>query len=72
MNSQNNLKWFAENPRLIHELPVHDEDTGVWCVIKACRITGPIFYDNTVNAVRHVNNIPDQLFFLPNRRRKAT
>jgi hypothetical protein len=30
---------------------------GVWCAISARRITGPIFYDNTVNAAMYKNNI---------------
>jgi hypothetical protein len=26
VNYQNNRDWSAENPELIHELPVHDEE----------------------------------------------
>jgi hypothetical protein len=62
VNSQNNRYWSAENPRLIHELPLHDEGIGVWCVISAHRITKPIFYNNTVNATRYVNNILSPFF----------
>jgi hypothetical protein len=43
LNSQNKWYWSAENPRLIHELPLHYEKIGVWCAISAHRITGPIF-----------------------------
>jgi hypothetical protein len=57
VNSQNNWYWRAENPRFIHELPLPDEEIGVWCAINACRIIGTIFYNDTVNALRYVNNI---------------
>jgi hypothetical protein len=56
VNSQNNQYWSAENPRLIHVLPLHYEKIGVWCVINAHRMIRPIFYDNTVNAARYVNH----------------
>jgi hypothetical protein len=29
---------------------------SVWCAISTRRITGPIFYNNTVNAARYMNN----------------
>jgi hypothetical protein len=38
VNSQNNRFWSAENPRHIHEFPLHDEKIGVWCAISASRI----------------------------------
>jgi hypothetical protein len=57
VNSQNNRYWSAENARFVHELPLHDEINGVWCSISARRIIGPIYYDGTVDAARHVNNV---------------
>jgi hypothetical protein len=62
VNSQNNWYRSAENPRFIHKLPLHDETIGVWYAISAHRITGPIFYDDTVNAARYVNNILSPFF----------
>jgi hypothetical protein len=62
VNSQNNRYWSAENPKFIRELPLHDKRIGVWCVISASRIIGPIFYDDTVNAARYMNNILSPLF----------
>jgi hypothetical protein len=62
VNSQNNRYWSAENPRFIHELPLHDERIGVWCAINAHKIIGPIFYDDTVHAARYVNNILSPFF----------
>jgi hypothetical protein len=49
-------------PRLIYQLPIHDETIGVWCAISARRIIGSIFYDDGVNAARHVNNILSPFF----------
>jgi hypothetical protein len=43
VNSQTNRYWNAENPRIIHELPRHDEKIDVWCAVSARRIIGPIF-----------------------------
>jgi hypothetical protein len=37
VNSQNSGYRSAENPGLIHELPVHDEKTRVWCAMNARR-----------------------------------
>jgi hypothetical protein len=37
VNSQNSRYWSAESPGLIHELPLHDEKTGVWCAMSARR-----------------------------------
>jgi hypothetical protein len=57
MNSQNSWYWSAENLRCFHKLPLHDEKIGVWSVICARRIIRPIFYNDTVNASRYMNNI---------------
>jgi hypothetical protein len=62
VNFWNNQYWSAENPKFIHKLPFHDERIGVWCAISAYRIIGPIFYDDTVNAARYVNNILSPFF----------
>jgi hypothetical protein len=43
------------NPKLIHELHLHDEKGGVWCAVSACRIIRTFFYGNTDNAARYVN-----------------
>jgi hypothetical protein len=71
VNSQNNQFWSAENPGLIHELPLHGEKTGVWCVMSAPRLIGPIFYNNTVNAVRYTNNFLHPFFIELTEEKKA-
>jgi hypothetical protein len=59
---QNNRYWSAENPRFIHEHPLHDERIGVSCALSASRALGPIVYDDTVNAARYVGNILSPFF----------
>ena len=46
---QNNRYWSAENPRLIHETPLHGENVGVWFAVTAHRIIGPLVSDDTIN-----------------------
>jgi hypothetical protein len=40
--SHNNRFWSAENPALIHEMPLSDIKVGVWCATSATRDNGPI------------------------------
>jgi hypothetical protein len=35
VNSKNSWYWSAENSGIIHEIPLHDEKTGVWCALSA-------------------------------------
>jgi hypothetical protein len=44
VNSQNNWYWSSMNPRFNQEIPLYDPKVGVWCVIIAKQITGPIFF----------------------------
>ncbi|PSN33709.1 hypothetical protein C0J52_26546 [Blattella germanica] len=57
VNSQNSCYWDTENPHLVHEGPLHDLKVSVWCEISALRIIGPIFFYETLNSERYVNNI---------------
>jgi hypothetical protein len=45
VNSQNNRYCSSENPHALIELPLYDENRGMWCVIRANHIIGPIFYE---------------------------
>lgn len=40
--SSHNRFWSAENPALIHEMPLSDIKDGVWCATSATRDNGPI------------------------------
>jgi hypothetical protein len=37
-----------DNPHAIHQVPLHSEKVGVWCALSPRRITGPIFFHETV------------------------
>jgi hypothetical protein len=71
VNSQNNRYWSTENPRFIHKLPLYDERIDVRCAISARWIIGLMFYDDTINAARYVNNTLSPFFCRTNRRIKA-
>jgi hypothetical protein len=49
MNSQNTPLWESENPHAIHEDPLYCVKTGVLHTISQTQITGPIFFDCSVN-----------------------
>ena len=57
VNFQNSPYWSAKNRGIIHELWLHDDKIGVSCAIRAWSVTGSIFCDGTVYAVRYANNI---------------
>jgi inhibitor of nuclear factor kappa-B kinase subunit alpha len=62
VNSQNTRIWSDENPRSVHQIPLHDIKIGVWCAVSARRIIGPIFYHETVNSDRYVRHILEPFF----------
>ena len=62
--SQNNRYWSTENPRIIHEVPLHDAKIGVWCAVSAKRIIGPIFFEDTINSERYRTQILAPFFQL--------
>jgi hypothetical protein len=37
------------DPRDIMETPLHDPKVGVWCARSRNRMTGPIFFEDTIN-----------------------
>jgi hypothetical protein len=68
VNTQNCRIWGAENPRVIHEKPLHAQRATVWCGFWAGGVTGPYFFENeagnavTVNSVRYRNMITEFLW----------
>lgn len=63
VNKQNFRYWATENPRQLHEKPLHCEKVTVWCAISSFGIIGPYFFEDnngrtvTVNAERYVHMI---------------
>jgi hypothetical protein len=57
VNAQNVRIWSNENPHAIHQVPLHSEKVGVWCAVSPRRIIGSIFFHNTVNSDRYINDI---------------
>lgn len=68
VNKQNMRYWSANNPRELHQKPLHCERVTVWCAISRVGIIGPYFFEEnertvSVNAVRYREMITT--FFLP-------
>ena len=53
------IDWGEENPRIIHEKPMHPKRVTVWCALWSGGVIGPYFFENaageavTVNGVRY-------------------
>jgi hypothetical protein len=59
VNKQNRRFWAAENPRELHQRPLHTAKVSVWCGISQVGITGPYFFEEegatvTVTSERYV------------------
>ena len=46
VNKQNCRIWSDENPREIHQVPLHSEKVTVWCALWSGGIIGPYFFEN--------------------------
>jgi hypothetical protein len=63
VNKQNFRYWAIENPKTMHEKPLHCEKVTVWCALSAFGIIGPYFFEDdsgktvTVNSQRYVHMI---------------
>ena len=59
VNKQNFQSWATENPREIHQRPLHSPKVTVWCGVGKCGIFGPFFFEEgeetaTVTSDRHI------------------
>ncbi|KAL1488966.1 hypothetical protein ABEB36_014749 [Hypothenemus hampei] len=68
VNKQNMRYWSPDNPRQLHEKPLHSQRVTVWCALSRVGIIGPWFFEENERAVsvtsdRYVRMI--QEFFLP-------
>lgn len=73
VNKQNCRFWAEDNPRQLHETPLHSQKVTVWCAISAQQIVGPYFFEEgaatvTVTAERYLRMLED--FFIPELRRR--
>lgn len=68
VNKQNCRIWASENPREIHEHPLHPVKVTVWCGITSSRIIGPYFFEDvdgntvTVNGNRYRQMLQEYFF----------
>ena len=68
VNKQNCRIWASENPREIHEHPLHPLKVTVWCGVTSSRIIGPYFFEDsdgnteTVNGNRYRQMLQEYLF----------
>ena len=60
VNKQNFRYWAPENPRQLHERPLHSPFVTVWCAVGSFGVWGPYFFEEggvtvTVTADRYVD-----------------
>lgn len=69
VNKQNYRYWADNNPKELHERPLHSSKVTVWCAISSHGIIGPYFFENedgiatTVTSERYVEML--QSFVAP-------
>jgi len=51
VNKQNCRFWAAENPRELHQRPLHTANVSIWCGISKVGIVGPYFFEEAGAAV---------------------
>jgi hypothetical protein len=62
INTQKNNYWSSQNPHLTHKVPLHPAKVGVWCILSARKIVGPVFFNETINCERYVQATLRQFF----------
>lgn len=69
VNKQNCRYWASDNPRELHQQPLHSEKVTVWCALSKVGIIGPYFFENqrgqalVINSERYVAMLRE--FFIP-------
>ncbi len=72
VNNQNMRYWSDENPRIIHEKPLHSPKLTVWMGVASYGLIGPFFFDQTVNGNRYREMLEQQLVPALCRKRKLS
>jgi hypothetical protein len=62
INMLNNCYWSSQNLHITQEVLLHPVKVGVWYVVSARRIVGPMFFNETINCERYVQVIIRQFF----------
>ncbi|PNF43865.1 hypothetical protein B7P43_G04223, partial [Cryptotermes secundus] len=62
VNNQNMRYWSGNNPRELHERPLHSDKVTVWCELSRVGVIGPYFFEEdnhavTFNSQRYVDMI---------------
>lgn len=55
VNKQNCRFYGAENPKIIHEVPLYDQKVTVWCGVCADMVIGPFFFENEAGKTVVIN-----------------
>lgn len=69
VNKQNYRFWGTENPRVMHEKPLHPQKVTAWCAVHGGGVIGPYFFEDaaghttTVDGARYRDMLTG--FFLP-------
>jgi hypothetical protein len=58
VNSQNCRNWATENPRNIHQKPLHSENVIVRCGVASFGVIGPYFFEDEAGTSVTVNSAP--------------
>jgi hypothetical protein len=56
VNKQNCRYWAPENPRRLHERPLHRQKATVWCFVSMRGVTGPYFFEDERGNARTVTS----------------
>ena len=74
VNQQNCRFWALEQPRELHQKPLHSKKVTVWCAIGKTAVIGPHFFEDhdgnavSVTSERYIGMINN--FFVPELRRR--
>lgn len=68
VNKQNFCYWAEDNPRELHQRPLHFPKVTVWCAVSKFGVIGPYFFEDdgssvAVNSQRYLAMLED--FFEP-------
>jgi len=62
VNKQNFRYWAENNPRQIHERPLHSPKVTVWCAISKFGVIGPYFFEPQLEELMEEINMGDIWF----------